>query len=56
MIRKIALFAAPTVLMTGLAACGGSDTSSSAANPYQRITPGTIIAATQPDQPARQGL
>ena len=51
MIRKIALFTASAVLLTGLAACGGSDTSSAADNPYNLITPGTIIAAAQSDQP-----
>jgi polar amino acid transport system substrate-binding protein len=50
MIRKIAVFAASAALMTGLAACGDGDTSS-ADNPYNLITPGTIIAGTQPDQP-----
>jgi polar amino acid transport system substrate-binding protein len=51
MIRKIALLAASAVLITGLAACGGTDSSSSADNPYKLITPGTITAATQSDQP-----
>ena len=50
MLRKITLLAASTVLISGLAACGGTDTSS-ADNPYNLITPGTIIAGTQPDQP-----
>jgi polar amino acid transport system substrate-binding protein len=50
MIRKIALCTASTVLLTGLAACGAGETSA-ADNPYQLITPGTILAGTQSDQP-----
>jgi ABC-type amino acid transport substrate-binding protein len=50
MIRKIAVFAASAALMLGLAACGGDETAP-ADNPYNLITPGTIIAGTQPDQP-----
>lgn len=48
--RKIALSTVSSVLVTGLVACGGTDTAS-ADNPYQLIIPGTITAATQADQP-----
>lgn len=52
MIRKIALFTVSAILTTGLAACGGEgDGSSSAADPYRLIVPGTITAGTQSDQP-----
>jgi polar amino acid transport system substrate-binding protein len=52
MIRKIALLTVSAVLMTGLAACGGgTDGAAGADNPYNLITPGTITAGTQPDQP-----
>jgi polar amino acid transport system substrate-binding protein len=50
MFRKIALLTAAAVLMTGLAACGGTG-GAAADNPYNLITPGTIIAGTQSDQP-----
>ncbi len=51
MIRKIAVLTASAALMIGLAACGGTDGATSADNPYNLITPGTITAATVTDQP-----
>jgi polar amino acid transport system substrate-binding protein len=52
MLRKIAVLAASAVMTIGLAACGGDpEKTASNDNPYNLITPGTILAGTQSDQP-----